>query len=64
MPCEPDGEVEDDTDHGGGDGGKGLVEARVGASAFDERGAAGTRAMRNAASSIGRRRWQARVWRK
>ena len=36
MPCEPDGEVEDDAHGGGGDDGEGVVEAWVGAGAFDE----------------------------
>ena len=36
VPCEPDGEVEDDANGGGGDGGEGVVEAWVGAGAFDE----------------------------
>ena len=36
VPCEPDGEVEDHAHGGGGDGGESLVEAWVGAGAFDE----------------------------
>src|SRR5260370_19409603 len=36
---EPDGEVEDDADHGGGDAGERAVERLVVAQSFDERGA-------------------------
>ena len=36
VPCEPNGEVEDHAHGGGGDGGESVVEAWVGAGAFDE----------------------------